>query len=149
VDRPLERFDLDAANAAPGSGEVVDLSSASLTVVGNIIQMDFGDNGIGGNQNSNAGDGFYRVLVDQDSNGQFTEPNDGHLEFFRILGDADGDGRVDTVDIGTILRRFGTTGPRLNGDVNGDGVVNILDRLFAQRQFGKFLDQALLAEIDD
>ena len=48
-----------------------------------------------------------------------------------ILGDINGDGKVDMKDIAIVAKAFGATpsGPRWNpaADVNGDSVVNMLD----------------------
>ncbi len=44
-----------------------------------------------------------------------------------VAGDANGDGRVDFVDLSQVLSAFGRSGPGIAGDVNGDGVVDFLD----------------------
>ena len=45
-----------------------------------------------------------------------------------VPGDVNGDRRVDTLDLGTVLSRFGqSVPPGTLGDLNGDGVVNTLD----------------------
>ena len=110
-----------------------DLDAAIVELTDQQLRIDFGPQGIGGNRNSATADGFYDLEFDLDG--------DGHHEtvqsFYRLLGDTNGDRRVDTTDLDTILGSFGRTGVNLPGDVNGDGVVNILDRLLASRQLGK------------
>ena len=59
----------------------------------------------------------------------------------RIMGDVNGDGRVDMKDIALIARSFGctSTSPRWNSacDLCGDGVINMKDIALAARNFGK------------
>jgi hypothetical protein len=44
------------------------------------------------------------------------------------IGDVNGDGKVNIVDIGIVVENYGATEPNLNGaDVSGDGKVNIVD----------------------
>lgn len=43
------------------------------------------------------------------------------------LGDANGDGRVDFLDLNLVLADYGQSGPALCGDVNNDGVVDFFD----------------------
>lgn len=45
-----------------------------------------------------------------------------------LLGDINGDGKVNIVDMGIVIENYGSTEPNLNGaDVSGDGKVNIVD----------------------
>ncbi len=44
----------------------------------------------------------------------------------RIVGDVNGDGVVNVLDLITIVSHFDQTGPN-SADVNGDGIVNLLD----------------------
>jgi len=59
----------------------------------------------------------------------------------RLMGDVNGDGRVDMKDIALIARAFGSTpsSPNWNpaADVNGDGVVNMKDIALVARNFGQ------------
>ncbi|MCA9049514.1 MAG: hypothetical protein KDA89_12345, partial [Planctomycetaceae bacterium] len=144
----IERFDLAETDVTPGTGEAVDLSAVVWTVSGNRIQLDFGAAGIGGNRNSGAGDGFYRILMDLDGDGL---SDDGYLEFFRMFGDADGNGTVNNADIALVNRNYGRLGIGLDADLNGDGTVNILDRIFTYReaQLGKLLASDLFDLLDD
>ncbi len=51
-------------------------------------------------------------------------------------GDTNGDGRVDFVDLNSVLSSFGVAGQWLGGDVNRDGVVNFLDLNIVLGAFG-------------
>ena len=64
---------------------------------------------------------------------------DGNITV-RLLGDVNGDGRVDLRDIALVARAFGSEGPNYlfpsspssknwnpNADINNDGVVNMKD----------------------
>ena len=55
-----------------------------------------------------------------------------------VLGDVNGDGKVDCTDLGIVKASFGkkagTTGFDPRADVNNDGVVNILDLAIVSRQ---------------
>jgi hypothetical protein len=57
------------------------------------------------------------------------------------LGDINGDGKVDILDIALVARSFATVpcSPKWNpiADTNGDGVINIMDIAAAARLFGK------------
>ena len=125
----LERYATNGANVnAPGS--LIPITTSA--VVGNSIRLDFGSNGLGGI--GRAGNGFYRVSIDLDADGQF---DDGRFEFFRLFGDANGDGRVDAADASLLV------------DLNGDGRADVRDRAISRDQLGNYVDLALLALIDD
>ncbi len=112
-------------------------TGAGTTVVGNQIRLDFGAQGIGGNRNSNVGDGYYEVAVDLDGDGSF----DSRQYFFRLFGDLTGDGRVDGSDKIKVLQLNGSLSPE--GDANGDGVVNAIDALYSTRAFSRRLGDGL------
>ncbi|MEZ6132743.1 MAG: CARDB domain-containing protein [Planctomycetaceae bacterium] len=132
----LVRFELDGS----GAGQAVNLAGLA-SANGNRMEIDFGAQGIGGNRNSNVGDGYYGLRLDLDNNG--LDASDPVLNFYRILGDANGDRTVNSADIGFITSAFGQTGANLDGDVNGDGAVNALDRLWAIRGQGRSLNAGL------
>ncbi|NUL81648.1 MAG: S8 family serine peptidase [Armatimonadetes bacterium] len=52
-----------------------------------------------------------------------------------LLGDVNGDGCVDDIDLARVLSAFGMSGP-LNEDVNGDGIVDDVDLAIVLSQFG-------------
>jgi uncharacterized repeat protein (TIGR01451 family) len=87
------------------------------------LALDMGIQGIGGNRNSNAGDGYYRLRVDLDGDGTFETSR----TFFRLLGDLNGDRAVTTADRDLLATLSGPYNPER--DVNGDGVVDARDRL--------------------
>ncbi|MEZ6137703.1 MAG: SdrD B-like domain-containing protein [Pirellulaceae bacterium] len=130
----LERYELDGS----GSGEAVDLSNR-LSATDKVMEVNFGEQGIGGDRNSNIGDGYYKLLIDTNGDGDFDD--DGEIQtFYRLLGDVDGNRRAEQADVDAVLAAFGTTGPFIDEDVNGDGVVNQIDRILAIRALGRQLD---------
>ncbi len=128
----VERFALDATSVAPGSGTPVPGFAAN--VVGDKIRLDWGINGITGSRTTNTGDGFYRIRVDGNGDGDYLDAVDQVFEFARILGDANGDYEVTTADRVIVDSQIGRTGLNLNGDVDGSGAVNSTDRLRVNSQ---------------
>ncbi|MEI7698330.1 MAG: SdiA-regulated domain-containing protein [Planctomycetia bacterium] len=126
----LTKRDLDGLNPAV-------TAIPSLSVAGNNIRLNFGTQGLGGNRNTNAGDGYYELGVDMDGNGSFETKQ----YFYRLLGDVNGDRKVDNTDSNLTLSAFGTTNPER--DVNGDGFVNTNDRTLVLRAIGKKLKDDL------
>lgn len=120
----LTRYDLAGANGAN-----VNLAGL-VSVAGNVLTVDFGPQGVGGDRNGKAGDGYYRFEIDTDGDGTF----DTSRSFYRLLGDVNGDRTVNATDANLILTAFGTTTPER--DANGDGVVNAADRTLAIRSLG-------------
>jgi hypothetical protein len=113
-------------------------ATASVTLNGNDLSINFGANGVtsllsggSGSPTKTYGDGWYALGIDptgNPSNGQvFWEP------FFRLLGDTNGDGVVTGpyttagTDAATVYHAEGQSGPLLNPDVNGDGAINSKD----------------------
>jgi len=124
----LTKFDLNGDNGATVPG-----SAFLLSTDGSRLKLDFGVQGLGGNRNTNAGDGYYRLGIDADGNGEF----ETYKHFYRILGDVNGDGQVNNTDLNeTVSRMVKSTDPHfsLEYDVNGDGAVNALDKTLIQRQ---------------
>jgi hypothetical protein len=141
----VERFGIDATSVNPGTGTLV--SGFTVNQSGNRLKIDFGATGVGGLRQ--AGNGFYRVLVDVDGNGNFTDAGDGAMEFHRLFGDADGNGIVDIADTNLVTSQIGRTGTNLDGDLDGNGSVNSTDRLFTVQQRGRKLLDPLLGWLDD
>jgi cyanate lyase len=119
-------------------GTAVGLSGV-LSAIDNRIEFNFGDQGIGGNRNSNLGDGYYEIALDLDDNGTFETTR----HFYRLLGDVNGDRTVSSADAYAILYAYGQTGSNLDQDANGDGYVNALDRVLAMRAVGRSLASGL------
>jgi Ca2+-binding EF-hand superfamily protein len=65
---------------------------------------------------------------------------DGTIEI-RILGDVDGNGKVNIQDIAAAARAFGSSPGKQRwnpyADVNDDNTVNIKDMLFVAKNFNK------------
>lgn len=59
------------------------------------------------------------------------------FSFGRLLGDVNGDGVVNGVDISLIRRNLGAKRASPPGDVNGDGVVTTTDLNLARRTRGR------------
>jgi hypothetical protein len=128
----LERFALSGV----GPATTVSLTGA-VSRIDSQVRLDFGAQGIGGNRNTTAGDGYYRLSIDLDGDGTFETVK----HFYRLLGDVNGDRQVSAVDASLILAAYGTGNPER--DVNGDGLVNAADRTLAIRSLGKTLDELL------
>ena len=143
----LEKFSIDAATVADiavGTGTAVSLGTSALS--GSRVRFDFGVNGLGGNRTTTAGNGFYRISVDTNQDGVW---NDAHFEFFRLFGDADGNGVVDAADTALVTSQLNQRGSNLNGDLDGDQLVSTSDRLYAARNVGRKLRDWLLGWLDD
>jgi hypothetical protein len=112
-------------------GSYVNLAGKAVAI-GNRIQIDFGVQGIGGNRNTSAGDGYYRLRVDADDDGTF----ETWKHFYRLLGDTNRDRWVNTTDVNAVNAARGQTGVR-NTDLNGDLVVNTTDVNIVNRQRGR------------
>ena len=143
----VERFALDAVNPTINSG--TEVTGYSVSKVGNMARLDWGINGLTGNRNTNALDGFYRILIDGNSNGNYNDAVDSYFEFTRIFGDANGDEVVDASDIALINSQTGRSGSNLNGDIDGSLAVNAVDRLRAQSNLNKRLADHLRPMLDD
>ena len=141
----VERFGIDATSVNPGTGSLV--TGFGLTQADRSLRLDFGVGGLGGL--NAAGNGFYRILIDQDGNNSFGDPGDAAFEFFRLLGDANGDGKVDNTDASFVTSQVGRSGNNLDADLDGNGVVNSLDQLFTSQQQGKKLEDLLFGWLDD
>ena len=133
----LTRYNLD------GVSNPVQVNLAGVVSrVGNTLAFNFGSKGIGGNQNSNAGDGYYRLSIDQDGDGAY----EATRSFYRLFGDVNGDQMVDDVDESLVVSAYGQRGNLLNADVNGSGAVNSTDRNYVISMRGRKLQAGLLVD---
>lgn len=107
------------------------------------MQVDFGSSGIGGNVSTTAGNGYYALEFDLDNNGSFESVRN----FYRLLGDTNGDLRVDSIDYAFATSRLGGRGDNQDADVNGDGFVNLQDQLAVRRGIGQVITGTL--RLDD
>ena len=119
-------------NLATGTPKEVPLAGV-LHAVDHAIEFDFGANGLGGNPNSREGDGNYVVSVDGSPQ---------TFAFDRLLGDLNGDGRVNAVDLRTAAWAIRHPQAGVNGDANGDGVANRADLIDIRRSLGDRLTPA-------
>ncbi len=141
----VERFGIEATSVIAGSGTVV--NGGVITKDGSKLKLDFGATGLGGL--NLAGNGFYRILLDIDGNGSFSDAADQAFEFYRLFGDANGDRKVDVADTDLVTSQVGRSGSNFDGDMDGNGVVNGTDRLYSTQQRGKKLLDPLLGWLDD
>lgn len=141
----VERFAIGASSVTAGTGTTVAVSGMSGSA--NRLQLDFGASGLGGLRE--AGNGFYRVRLDLNQDGDFTDSVDQAFEFYRLFGDVNGDAVVDVMDTNFVTGQMGRSGSGLDGDVDGNGTVNATDRLYTTQQRGKKLLAALLGWLDD
>ena len=122
-----------------GAANVAVPIATKVQAIGKVLEFDFGPNGITGDPASIVGDGYYEVQMDLDGNGTFETTK----RFYRLLGDVNGDQRVDAADQIIITAALGTSGANLDADVNGDGVVSAFDRTLARRSSGRRLSGGL------
>ncbi len=113
----LLRFNNDGS----GPGDAVDLTGRA-TAVDQVMEIDFGEQGIGGDANSATGDGYYRLEMDLDGNGSFETVK----AFYRLLGDATGNRSVGYEDTSPIFLNYFAAGP-LDSDLNGDQLTDFND----------------------
>lgn len=116
-----------------GTQNVAYSLSNRVAAVDAVLAIDFGTEGIGGNRITGAGDGIYVVELDLDDDGSFETSR----QFFRLLGDVNGDKLVDAVDTSLVAKNIGSALVNSPEDVNGDGVVNATDLLLVRRQRGR------------
>lgn len=131
----VTKFDLNGEN-----GIAVDRTAYAASVDGARLRLDFGANGIGGNRNTDAGDGYYRIGVDMDGDGNA----DVFKHFYRMLGDINGDRSVNALDRLLVIR--GNTAATPSVDANGDGIVNAIDVALVSRAIGKTLGTDLVVD---
>lgn len=130
----ISRLKLTHHGLDGASSTMVSLAGVSYSIVnGDTLRLDFGINGIGGNRNSNLGDGYYKLSLDSDGDGSHETQN----SFYRLFGDVTGDQQVTQADVDAIFAAYGTS--NAERDVNGDGLVNAMDRTFAVRGLNRKL----------
>jgi hypothetical protein len=133
-----DRIRLTRRNLDGSGGFSVSLASR-VQAVDQVMAFDFGANGIGGNRNSNVGDGYYELEFDLDGDGNF----ESLQRFYRLLGDVNGSRGVDGTDVSIVTADLGRSGLGLESDANGDGVVNATDRTLTSRASGRALTGGL------
>ena len=133
----LRRFELDGS----GSGDTVGVSGV-IQRTGASLQFDFGTNGLTGDPNSSAGNGYYELALDLDGNGSL----ETELHFYRLLGDTNGDRKVSQKDVQNIRKGIRRNLFNSDNDINGDGKVDIFDLLFAKEEKTEQLLQSLILD---
>ncbi len=135
----LTKFGLDGPTATDTGTSINFGGAAALSRNGANLKLNFGANVIGtAGQNSTAADGYYRLDLDFDGNGTI----DAVEYFYRLLGDVNGDRKVDATDANLILAGMSKPFSR-ELDINGDMVVNNTDRGWTQRSNGRKLKDGL------
>ncbi|MEM8914005.1 MAG: dockerin type I domain-containing protein, partial [Planctomycetota bacterium] len=112
-----------------GTAERVDLTGR-VTRGDGMLQVDFGEAGLGGDPRSAGANGDYRFTMQLGADNSTRT-----FDFHRLLGDANGDGVVDRIDMMDVLA--GLRSPHDNADIDGDGLINLVDRGITQRELGK------------
>jgi surface-anchored protein len=131
----ITKYDLNGNN-----GSVLPATAFGLSTSGSSLKFDFGLQGLGGNRNTNAGDGYYRVGIDADGDGEF----ETFKSFYRLLGDVNGDHKVDASDRTSVMAALRSQNPE--ADANGDGVVNSADLTLVTRAIGRKFKDDLFAD---
>jgi hypothetical protein len=89
--------------------------------------------------------GFHPVSSDVAANAYWDAATDGdllmanalcHVAARECVGDTDGNGVINFLDLNAVLSAFGQSGEGLPADLNGDGVVNFLDLNTVLSAFG-------------
>ncbi len=130
----IQKFAISATDLSTGATL---LSPSQIAVHGNQLNINFGPNGVGNSKTTIAGDGYFRIRLDLDRDGIFGENEDAHFDFHRLLGDADGDGKVSALDTAVVDSLMGRLGANLDGDLNGSQKVDVTDRSYTTRQRGR------------
>jgi surface-anchored protein len=128
----VSKFDLSGENPS-----LLSASAYTATTVDDRLLLDFGAQGIGGNRNTDAGNGYYRIDIDIDGDGV----SDVSKYFYRLLGDVNGDRSVNALDRLLVMRGNSPVTPSV--DTNGDGVVDSVDLAIVTRALGRKLKNGL------
>ena len=121
-----------------GPERSVDLSGR-IGVSGSQVNIDFGGQGIGGDADRDTGDGIYELRVNLDGDSIVDEV----FRFFRLYGDANGDGVVDTTDRNEVNDAYRNNRSDVNFDLDGNGRVDGRDRRDVSRQRGNEITGSL------
>ena len=125
----LKQFNLDGS----GIGTLISLSGKVVSS-GNQILFDFGPAGLA--------DGYYELAIDLDGNGTMDQAK----HFYRLLGDLNGDRKVDASDMPLLTSALGRKGSGLYFDLNGDGKVDQKDRILLVSLYGRKLANGLAVD---
>ena len=129
----VEQFGLDGTTVVRAS--VSNMTVQAVAGNSHALTINFGPGGVGGpgTQESSSGDGVYQVNFNYDGSGLYTnsgttfDPTPQTIRFFRLLGDVNGDGTVNTTDVNLVTNALGLAfNP--NDDTDGDGTISSHDR---------------------
>jgi hypothetical protein len=114
------------------------LTSSMVSTSGNQLLFDFGPQGVGGVANSSVGDGLYRLRVDLDGSVDSAGKRLSEVvaNFFRLFGDADGNGIVNQADVTAVTQAQGLPGLYPGADLDGDGDVDADDLNNVKKRLG-------------
>jgi hypothetical protein len=140
----LTRYDLNGQ--APVD---VPLGGVNLQAVDEVLKLDFGIEGIGGDRDGLLGNGYYKLSIDTDGNVNNGFEVDKY--FYRLAGDTNSDRRVDSLDLLAVNALLGVTvdpnnPSHVNADVNGDGRIDSADRLLVMRGRNQVLASHLVLD---
>ena len=134
----IERLQLNGESYS--EPEYLTLPASAFTVSGTTLSIDFGVLGIQQN-------GVFAIRVDTD--GDFDNGYEQQVRFHRLLGDVNGDGKVDRTDLLKTRRAYRRPANYADADVDGNGIVDRLDlRIFSSLARTGFRDK-LLFDRDD
>ncbi|MEZ6130775.1 MAG: PKD domain-containing protein [Planctomycetaceae bacterium] len=112
----VERRDL--AGNVIGSGEFLELPASAFVQDGANLTINFGSTGL-------QQDGVYVVVTDMD--GDLSNGFEDSRRFHRLLGDVNGDGKVDLTDLSKTRTAYRSPPLYSEADVDGDGDVDRID----------------------
>ena len=103
------------------------------------ITFNYGQTGIGGDNNSQTGDGVYQLEVDYTGNQFANATLVTTAKFHRLFGDVNGDKVVDTLDYNVVINPtvYGKFGVTSGANTNGVGQVYTKDVTTVLRQRGR------------
>ena len=127
------------------TNKTISLTGVKFSLIGTSIELDFGANGLGGVARGSlslanywssliTGDGWYKLNLDLTGSANFTGASYGSFE--RLLGDTNGDGKVDATDVNLVNSLQGTS-TNANGDLNGDGTCDSTDKYLVGKSNGR------------
>jgi Ca2+-binding RTX toxin-like protein len=129
-----------------GSTVLSVLKNIPAQAIDQVIELNFGSNGIGsvlGAASSTTWDGYYEIDIQYPGSTSYTPVGN----FYRLLGDVNGDKTVDLADLNLVTGSLGQSGANLPADVNGDGTVDANDKSLATKSKGHKLGAGLFLGI--
>lgn len=132
----------DAYNATHGRIVVACMLTGPVSGAsgnGTLVTITF--NSIGGG--TTPIDIYFSDLVDSQGEHMIHSATDGSVQVSALIGDINGDGKVDIQDLVLVIRHYGSypEHPDWNpdADVNGDGLVDIQDLVLVIKHYGEHI----------